>query len=310
MLAESGALEIFIGAGARILECGCGPCIGIGQAVRTGGSSLRTINRNFKGRCGTKDSYVYISSPETAAASAVTGRLTAASELMDVSGLLKITEPERYPVDDSLIIAPEEGNRDTEIYYGPNIKPIPVLAPLPDSLSVKIAGKYGDNISTDDISPAGQKNVGNRANVPLVSESTFERMDPDFCRRAREYQSSIIVAGENYGQGSSREHAALQPMYLGVKAVLAKSFARIHKANLVNFGLLPMSFENPDDYEKMDEGDELELSDLKESLKAGRIAIQNRSKNMVIYGNISLSKREKEVILAGGRLPYIRQRKG
>ena len=241
-LLRSGAVEAFVRAGARVLECGCGPCVGMGQAVRTGGVSLRTVNRNFKGRCGTKESSVYIAGPETAAFTAVAGKIAWGAEDFDLRELADIREPEACEEDDSLIIRPTP-DPDAQVVRGPNIREIPLGDALPDQLPVCVALCLGDHISTDDIAPSGAKNVANRANIEEVSKSAFERLDPDFWRRAQALGSSVIVAGENYGQGSSREHAALMPRYLGVRAVIARSFARIHRANLINFGILPLEAE-------------------------------------------------------------------
>ncbi|WP_462362854.1 aconitate hydratase [Pyramidobacter porci] len=303
LLLRNGVIETFAAAGARILECGCGPCVGVGQAVRTGGVSLRTSNRNFKGRCGTKDSSVYLVSPETAAASALAGYLTGV-DTVQANELADIAEPEVYGGGDALLIAPNAADDDTQIVRGPNIKPIPLGRPLPDEILATVVIKLGDNVSTDEIAPAGPQNMANRANIEAVSVSTFERIDPGFARRARNLGSSVIVAGENYGQGSSREHAALMPAYLGVKAVLAKSFARIHRANLINFGILPLIFTDPDDYEKLDCREQLELT-----MTAGKaVTVMNTLNGALIRAKLDVSDREREILRAGGLLNFIRRK--
>lgn len=305
LLLRDGSIERFVAAGARILECACGPCVGMGQAVRSGGVSVRTANRNFKGRCGTADSSVYLVSPETAAACAVLGRLGEASELVDPARLAQVTEPERYPRDDGMFLFPPEDGRDAPILRGPNIRPMPVFAPLPERLEAAVSYKLGDNVSTDEIAPAGPAFVALRANIPEASKSVFVRLDPDFPNRAVGLGQSILVAGENYGQGSSREHAAALPRYLGVRAVLARSIARIHRGNLINFGILPLLFESEADYRRVEQGDLLCLEELPRQLRQGRLRLWNRTGGWELWARLDASPREVEVLLAGGLLNHI-----
>ena len=308
-LIQNGAAELFVRAGARVLECGCGPCVGIGQAVQTGGVSLRTVNRNFMGRCGTKDSSVYIAGPETAAASAVAGYLTAVDESLAQARLAGIREPEIYDTDDGMLLF-HPGAKDAPILRGPNIKEIPLFDALPDRLAVQVALKLGDNVSTDEIAPSGAKNMANRANIPEAAKSTFERLDPDFWKRAQAAGNAAIVAGDNYGQGSSREHAALMPRFLGVRAVLADSFARIHRANLINFGILPLTFECRGQKDRFRPGDRLALTGLREGLKAGRVQVLNETTGETHFVQLHASAYEQEVLTMGGVLQYIKKRKG
>lgn len=304
MLAKNGALADLVQAGARILECTCGPCIGMGQAPPTNGVSLRTFNRNFEGRSGTKSAHVYLVSPEVAVASALTGKITDPRELGDYP---EIEEPNSFLIDDGMILPPT--NEDVEIRRGPNIKPLPVQEPLPESYKGKVLLKVGDNITTDHIMPAGAKILPLRSNVPALSQHVFEQVDQTFAQRAKEAGGGIILGGQNYGQGSSREHAALCPMYLGIKAVLAQSFARIHKANLVNFGILPLVV-SPEDYEKIAQGDELEFPDLRQALSAqtGEIQAKNLTQGSTITLSYELSDRQVAVILAGGLLNYTKNK--
>ena len=306
LLLQSGAIESFVQAGARILECGCGPCVGLGQAVRTGGVSVRTSNRNFKGRCGTEDSSVYLVSPETAAATAVLGRLATVEDPKLHQVLASISEPERYGGDDRMLRPPTAGEEQVEILRGPNIQPIPMKEPLQDRLEAKVVIRLGDNVSTDEIAPAGARNVSMRSNIPAVSRSTFSRLDPSFADRALQYGQSIIVAGENYGQGSSREHAALMPMFLGVQAVLAKSFARIHRTNLINFGILPLVFQDPADWKGLEQGDSLELVDVWKGLDQGRLLVRNQTHGAQFTVELDISPYERELLLSGGLLRYIK----
>ena len=301
-LLRSGAVEAFVRAGARVLECGCGPCVGMGQAVRTGGVSLRTVNRNFKGRCGTKESSVYIAGPETAAFTAVAGKIAWGAEDFDLRELTDIREPEACEEDDSLIIRPTP-DPDAQVVRGPNIREIPLGDALPDQLSVRVALCLGDHISTDDIAPSGAKNVANRANIEEVSKSAFERLDPDFWRRAQALGSSVIVAGENYGQGSSREHAALMPRYLGVRAVVARSFARIHRANLINFGILPLEAEETGVYHP---GDRLSLRGLLSGGRPETLIVHNETTGRDHRAALRVSDYEWAVLRAGGLLQYIK----
>ena len=305
MLAENGALSILISAGARILECACGPCIGMGQSPNSKGISLRTFNRNFEGRSGTKDGQIYLVSPEMAAASALTGVLTDPRTLGDMP---EFRIPEVFSINDNMIELPaSEADMDNvEILRGPNIKPFPVTTPLDDSIDAKCSLKVEDNITTDHIMPAGAKILPLRSNIPAISNHCFTVCDENFPARAKEYSKSIIVGGANYGQGSSREHAALAPLYLGVKAVLVKSFARIHRANLINAGILPLTFVNEADYKNISLSDELVISDVRKQIEDGKseIAILNKTNGKIIAVKCELSGRAKDIILAGGLLNY------
>ncbi len=304
MLAENGALSILIDAGARILESACGPCIGMGQSPNSKGISLRTFNRNFEGRSGTKDGQIYLVSPEMAAISAVNGYLTDPREIGDMP---EFKLPEVFKINDNMVVPPiEEEKMDTvEILRGPNIKPFPVSEPLAENIEAGVSLKVGDNITTDHIMPAGAKILPLRSNIPKISEYCFAVCDEHFHDRALEMGKSIIIGGSNYGQGSSREHAALAPLYLGVKAVITKSFARIHMANLINAGIVPMTFANETDYDRISEGDELAISDIISQLKAGDvIKVTNKTKGFDFEANVSLSERQKDMIYAGGLLNY------
>jgi aconitate hydratase len=298
-LAASGELVDIISAGARILENACGPCIGVGQAPQTDAVSIRTFNRNFKGRSGTQSAQVYLASPETAVAAALYGEITDPRKLGKYP---KITLPENIAIDDSMFIFPEKPFTD-EIRRGPNIKPLPDFPPIPDRLTGEVLLKLGDNVSTDDILPGGSEVMSLRSNIPEISKYTFRYVDSSFADRALEKGGGFIVGGENYGQGSSREHAALVPKYLGVKAVIAKSFARIHLANLVNFGIVPLTFEDRQDYAGVVQGDVLEI-DL-EGLKKD-LCLKNVTKSEEIPVELSLSDREKSMLEAGGKLAAIR----
>lgn len=301
-IARKGALEDLIRAGARVLEPACGPCIGMGQAPPSGGVSLRTFNRNFRGRSGTPDAQVYLASAETAAASALTGVIT------DPRGLgkpIKVKPLHRAIIDDKLIVPPAVDPSKVEIIRGPNIKEIPKRGPIEDTLEGEVLIKLKDNVSTDDVLPAGTKVLAFRSNIPAISRFTFEYVDPDFVNRAREKKGGLILAGSNYGQGSSREHAALAPMHLGVRAVLAKSFARIHRVNLINAGLLPLVLEEEASYDQIDQGDRLRLKGLREAIKAGKgLTVTNVTKRKEILVNPQLTPREAEIILAGGLLNH------
>lgn len=303
---KNGALADIISSGARILEATCGPCIGMGQAPPTGGISLRTFNRNFEGRSGTKSGQVYLCSVEVAAASAVKGKIT---DPRNLGACPKIRLPEEFEIDDSMILRPSENPEHVTIIRGPNIKPITAGKPIPESISGEVLIKVGDDISTDDIMPAGAKILPLRSNLPAISEYIFERIDRDFAKRAKEKGGGIIVGGENYGQGSSREHAAMAPMYLGVKAVIVKSFARIHQANLVNFGIVPLEFELPNDYTTIEQGDIVEIADVREKLIEGDNAfiLNNQKKGLALELNCSLTKRDREILLAGGLLNFYRK---
>lgn len=308
MLAENGALADMIAAGARILESACGPCIGMGQSPNSHGISLRTFNRNFEGRSGTRDGQIYLVSPELAAASALTGVLTDPRTLGEMPDFQL---PKTFTVNDNMVElpAPEAEMDKVEILRGPNIKPFPQTSPLADSIDVPCSLKVGDNITTDHIMPAGAKILPLRSNIPAISEHCFTVCDPAFPARAKELGKSIIVGGANYGQGSSREHAALAPLYLGVKAVLVKSFARIHRANLINAGILPLTFVQEADYDKIDQGDELELADVRKAIEAGKsqLTLRDKTKGVDIPVLCELSGRTKDIVLAGGLLDYTRE---
>ena len=307
MLAENGALGDMIDAGARILESACGPCIGMGQSPNSGGISLRTFNRNFEGRSGTKDGQIYLVSPETAAASAICGVLTDPRTLGEMP---EIKMPDEFKINDNMIEppAPESEMDSVEILRGPNIKPYPETAPLQDELECACSLKVGDNITTDHIMPAGAKILPLRSNIPKISEHCFAVCDETFPKRAKELGKSIIVGGANYGQGSSREHAALAPLYLGVKIVLVKSFARIHRSNLINAGILPLTFANEADYDKISQGDILCAKGLIEAVKNGEdIVIENKTTGEAIKCRSDLSGRAKEIMLAGGLLDFTRE---
>ena len=307
MLALNGALGDLIAAGARILECACGPCIGMGQSPNSAGISLRTFNRNFEGRSGTADGQIYLVSPETAAASALTGVFTDPRTLGDA---VEIKLPEQFLINDNMVVPPiEEEKMDTvEVLRGPNIKPFPQTSPLDETIEASCALKVGDNITTDHIMPAGAKILPLRSNIPAISQHCFTVCDKEFPQRALALGKSIIVGGANYGQGSSREHAALAPLYLGVKAVLVKSFARIHKSNLINAGILPLTFVNPDDYDKIAQGDELVIKDVKAKLEKDEpIVVTNVTKSVDIPVDCDLTDRTKAIIIAGGLLDYTRE---
>lgn len=307
MLAQNGALSILIDAGARILESACGPCIGMGQSPNSGGISLRTFNRNFEGRSGTKDAQVYLVSPETAAASAITGVLT---DPRTTEGVPSITLPARYTINDNMIEPPAavEDASSIEVLRGPNIKPFPTTEPIAETIAAPAVLKVGDNITTDHIMPAGAKILPYRSNIPHLSQFCFAVCDESFPERAKAAGKSIIVGGTNYGQGSSREHAALVPLYLGVKAVLVKSFARIHRANLINAGILPLTFANEADYDAIDQNDELVLPDIRARIAdGGKIIVQNRTKGTEFEALCELSGRTRGILLAGGLLNYTKE---
>lgn len=303
MIARNGALADIISSGARILENGCGPCIGMGQAPGTNGVSLRTFNRNFYGRSGTLSAKVYLVSPETAAVSAIKGVLTDPRELETD---LCINMPERFIVDDSMILKPAEDGTKVEVKRGPNIKPFPINKELGDKIEGKILIKVEDNITTDHIMPSNSKLLPFRSNISYLSQFCFNTIDTDFPNRAKNLGGGFIIAGENYGQGSSREHAALAPLYLGVRGVIAKSFARIHKANLINNGIVPLEFKNEADYNEVDPLDELVIDNIKEALTKGSVKVKNISKNSEFEVLIDLTEKEIQVIKAGGRLNYVK----
>ena len=302
MIASNGALLDLITAGVRILESTCGPCIGMGQAPCTNGVSLRTFNRNFEGRSGTQSAQVHLVSPEVAAASAIQGVITDPRTL----GRASVVElPEDYPVEENMILPPLRSDEaeKIELIRGPNIKPLPLKGPLAKKLTGRVLIKLPDHVTTDDIVPGGAKVLSLRSNIPAISEYVFERIDATFAKRAKESRGGFIVAGENYGQGSSREHAAIGPMFLGIQAVMAKSFARIHLANLINFGILPLVFEKEEDYQKIEEGDEIEIEvgDLGET-----ISLINETKHETIVLKVLLNEREKSLLQNGGALSYVK----
>lgn len=308
MLADCGALATLIDSGARILESACGPCIGMGQSPNSKGISLRTFNRNFEGRSGTKDAGIYLVSPETAAISAIRGVLTDPRELGDMP---KFTLPEEFYINDNMVVPPasEEEAASVEILRGPNIKPFPKTAPLDDAIECKCSLKVGDNITTDHIMPAGAKILPLRSNIPAISKHCFTVCDEKFPERAESLGASVIVGGANYGQGSSREHAALAPLHLGVKAVITKSFARIHRSNLINAGILPLTFKNESDYDKISEGDDIKIENLIYAVKDGKdIVVKNASNGAEIVCECPLSERAKDIILSGGLLSYTKSK--
>ena len=310
-LMRDGYLEMLVNAGVRILELACGPCCAIGQSPATDGVAVRTSNRNFKGRAGNPTAQIYLVNPENAAATAIVGTFATAEEVMgeDLCKLAEIHEPDQYPVDDSMIIAPlpREEAEKVEIVRGPNIKPLPVPEAPTQHLKVPVSLKAGDNVTTDDITPASAEFSSMRSNIPLMSQYCYHRYDPTFAARAKEMGSSIIIGGENYGQGSSREHAAINPMYLGVKAVIAKSIARIHKGNLINHGIIPMVFENPADYDRLEQGDVLEIEGLLDQMKTKVVEIRDVTKQMTFRAKLELSESELEVISCGGQLRYLKR---
>ncbi len=308
MLAKNGALSILIDAGARILESACGPCIGMGQSPNSKGISLRTFNRNFEGRSGTKDGQIYLVSPETAAVSALSGYLTDPRELGDMP---EFKIPEFFDVNDNMIVPPIEADKmDTvEVLRGPNIKPFPVSEPLAQTIDAGCSLKVGDNITTDHIMPAGAKILPLRSNIPEISKHCFAVCDENFYKRALDMGKSIIVGGSNYGQGSSREHAALAPLYLGVKAVITKSFARIHMANLINAGILPLTFKNEADYDTISQGDELVIENVRDQIKNGNeITVLNKTTGKGFTALLSVSDRQKDMLYAGGLLNYTKEK--
>ncbi len=299
-------LSYFINAGARIIETACGPCIGMGQAPNSKGITLRTFNRNFKGRSGTQDADVYLTSVETAVAAAIYGKITDPKKLGKYP---VIKEPLKMELNDSLLLKPlsPAKRKKVEIIMGPNIKPLPEDKPVPDKIETKVLAKFGDNITTDDIMPAGAKILPLRSNIPEISKYIFSRLDPELYKKAIEAKGGIIVGGENYGQGSSREHAALSPQYLGIKAVIAKSFARIHKANLINCGILPLTFTNPSDYDKINSYDTIVLNDIIKSLEQKKNIKGMLNNNYHLELTYNLTDTEIQIILAGGKINYIKK---
>lgn len=307
MLSECGALADMIDAGARILECACGPCIGMGFSPNSAGVSLRTFNRNFEGRSGTRDAQVYLVSPEIAAASALTGHITDPRALGEYP---PVEMPKKFKVNDSAVLMPADADKakDVEVLRGPNIKPFPNSNPVTNVISANLTLKVGDNITTDHIMPAGAKILPYRSNIPYLSKFCFEVCDETFSQRAIAAGSTIIVGGSNYGQGSSREHAALVPLYLGVRAVIAKSFARIHAANLINAGIVPLTFESPDDYDKLSQNDTLELTNVFDGMNSGKIRLINKTTGEEFTLTCNFTERQKAILKAGGLLPYTRNK--
>jgi aconitate hydratase len=309
MIARNGVLRHLISAGARILESACGPCIGMGQAPPSNAISIRTMNRNFAGRSGTPEDLVYLASPYVAAACALKGAITDPRKLGPRP--TRILMPKRFLIDDSMILPPSPKSEKVVVERGPNIKPLPIRDRLEDLIEGSVLLKVGDNITTDDILPAGAKSLPLRSNLPAISEYLFERVDAHFPKRARERGGGFVVGGENYGQGSSREHAAMVPMYLGIKAILAKSYARIHRSNLINFGILPLTFEEQDEFQRIQQGDQLRITHFRNGLKVnGLLKIENVTQNRVFEASHGLNQREIEIILVGGYLNYTRNHFG
>lgn len=310
-LLRDGYLDMLLSAGVRILEVACGPCCAIGQTPPTDGVAVRTSNRNFRGRAGSPTAQIYLVSPESAAATAIAGTFAAAEDVMgaDVFKLSQVHEPESYVIDDAMLLPPlpAEEARQVEILRGPNIKFLPVPEPPGQHMRLPVSLKGGDNISTDDITPASAEFSSMRSNIPLMSQYCYHRYDPGFAQRARELGGSIIVGGENYGQGSSREHAAINPMYLGVKAVIAKSIARIHRGNLVNHGVIPMLFADSADYDRVMQGDVLEIEHLLDQLSTRSILVADRTGGFVFSVRLELTDSEIEVVRCGGQLAFLKR---
>lgn len=310
-LMRDGYIEMLLDAGVRLLELACGPCCAIGQSPATDGVAVRTTNRNFKGRSGNPTAQVYLVGPESAAATAVMGTFATAEEVMgpDVKKLAEVREPLAYPINDVQLLPPlsPEEARKVEIVRGPNIAYLPVPEPPEQHLRAPVSLKAGDNVSTDDITPASAEFSSMRSNIPLMSQYCFHRYDPTFAARAKELGRSIIVGGENYGQGSSREHAAINPMFLGVKCVIAKGIARIHKGNLINHGIVPMLFEDGANYDRIDQGDELEINGLLDQLPTRRVRVRDVTKGFDFTAVLDLSDSEIDVALAGGQLRYLKK---
>ena len=306
MLSDCGALSDILASGARVLECACGPCIGMGFSPNSGGVSLRTFNRNFLGRSGTKDGQVYLVSPETAVASALTGYITDPTTTAEP---LEISMPEKFLINDSAVLAPipESEAADAEVLRGPNIKEFPKSKPFADSLSARLVLKVGDNITTDHIMPAGAKILPYRSNIPYLSQFCFEVCDPSFADRAKAAGNGVIVGGSNYGQGSSREHAALVPMYLGIRCVIAKSFARIHAANLINAGILPLTFADPRDYDAIEPDTQLYIYNIEEGMKQGSLTVTDQVHGFHFTVNCDMTDRQRAIVMAGGLLNYTKE---
>ena len=306
MLADCGALSDILASGARVLECACGPCIGMGFSPNSGGVSLRTFNRNFLGRSGTKDAQVYLVSPETAVAAALTGYITDPTTMEPIDD---VKLPDAFTIDDSAILAPASPEEavHAEVLRGPNIKEFPKSKPFADDLSAELVLKVEDNITTDHIMPAGAKILPYRSNIPFLSQFCFSVCDQSFPERAKAAGDGIIVGGSNYGQGSSREHAALVPMYLGIRCVIAKSFARIHAANLINAGILPLTFKDPADYDALEQGHQLRLSNLKGGMLSGQVELTDVSNGNKILLVCDLTQRQRDIVTAGGLLNYTKE---
>ena len=303
MIARDGALADLIGAGARILESACGPCIGMGQAPPPRAVSIRTMNRNFPGRSGTPEDQVYLASPYVAAACALKGSITDPRKLGPKPP--RVPMPPKFLIDDGLILSPSSRPEKVVVERGPNIKPLPLRGPLEDLMEGSVILKVGDNITTDDILPAGARVLPLRSNIPAISEYLFERIDAQFAKRARQLEGGFVVGGENYGQGSSREHAALAPMYLGIKVILTKSYARIHRSNLINFGILPLTFKDPDEFLRIQQGDILRITNLRKGLTpGGSLTIENETQKRSFEALHGLNRRETEILLAGGLLNH------
>ncbi|MBN2754473.1 MAG: aconitate hydratase [Candidatus Goldbacteria bacterium] len=303
---KNGMFSLFLEAGARIIESACGPCIGMGQAPSSGAVSVRTFNRNFKGRSGTNDAEIYLASPETAVAAAVTGKITDPRRLGKYPSIKPLI---KFPINNSLLLKPlsPAKRKSVKIIMGPNIKPLPESSPLAQEIKAKVIACFGDNITTDDIMPAGAKILPLRSNIPEISKYVFTKLDPKFHDKALANKPGVVTGGENYGQGSSREHAALAPMYLGIKAVIVKSFARIHKANLINFGILPLIFKNAADYDKCKEGVSITLENTASALKEGKDITAALGSGEKITLTYNLSERDREILLAGGTIDYIKR---
>ena len=306
MLSDCGALSDILASGARVLECACGPCIGMGFSPNSGGVSLRTFNRNFLGRSGTKDGQVYLVSPETAVAAALTGVITDPTTLEPIA---PVAMPETFTIDDSAVLAPldPETAKTAEVLRGPNIKEFPKSKAFADSLNAELVLKVGDNITTDHIMPAGAKILPYRSNIPFLSQFCFQVCDTTFAERAKAAGDGVIIGGSNYGQGSSREHAALVPMYLGIRCVIAKSFARIHVANLINAGILPLTFANPEDYDSLEQGSKLTFQNLKEGIATGKVMMTDKATGKEIMLTCDFTKRQQEILLCGGLLNYTKE---
>ena len=304
-LLADGVIADLINAGARISELACGPCCGVGLAPSSKGVSVRTSNRNFKGRSSTADASLYLVSPEVAAATAIKGVLATPDEVMDdVTVLATVYEPDSYPINDSLFLAPAQDGSKVEIVRGPNIRPLPIADPPEKNLAAKVSLKAGDNVSTDDITPASAEFSSMRSNIPMMSKYCYHRYDPEFSERAKQLGKSFIIGGVNYGQGSSREHAAINPMYLGVKMIIAKSFARIHKDNLINHGIIPAVFVDSETYDGIDLNDELNITDLREQMQQKLITINDMTKGTKFQAKLELTDGEVEILLAGGKLRF------